>query len=521
MPVQTITEADNLRQHGHLRPEHPAIIFGDRVTSYGELDRRASQVANGLLALQLTRPGRVAILAKNSSDFFELLFGILKAGLTVLPVNWRLAPPEIEFILKDAEVEAVFVGEEFAILVPGLRQQCPALAHVFVIEGVSSRETPHHEKSFATWRDARSDVDPDVPADPEDIMILFYTSGTTGDPKGVQISHRSSKQMRAMEVQAGEDWMQYTSADVAIVALPNFHLSGTSWALQWLARGATCVVQEQVDAEAFLLAIPRYRVTHLFAVPTVIDMMLSSQALAGLDLSSLRVVYYGAAPMPPTLLQRALAALRCSFVQIYGMTESNGAVCYLTPTDHTAGDEQLLKSCGRPLPAIDLRILNAQGQEAAPGEVGEICIRSPSLMSGYWRRESLCEGLFHGDHFRTGDAGYRNRDGYLFLVDRIKDMIISGGENIYPAEIERALLQHPGVGDAAVVGVPDPRWGESVVAVVVRRTADLSERAITDWVRERIAAYKAPKRVLFVDALPRNASGKVLKRVLRQQLQQQ
>jgi len=515
-----VTEADVLREHARARPAHPAIIFRDHVTSYAELDARANGVANGLLSLQLARPGRVAILAKNSCAFFELLFGIMRAGLTVLPINWRLATPEIEFILKDAQVEILFFDEEFARTAAELRALCPALSHVMVLGGGGSCYTAQRDRSFSAWREANTDRDPDVSVSPEDIMIQLYTSGTTGEPKGAQISHRSSRQMRVMEVQANENWMQWTWRDVAVVALPNFHLSGTAWALQWFARGATCVVQERVDPNEFLRAIPRYRVSQLFAVPTVIEMMLASPVLADTDLSSLQVVYYGGSPISPMLLHRALEALRCSFVQIYGMTENNGTISYLTPADHTTGDDQLLKSCGRPLPAIDLRIMNADGREVSRGEIGEICVKSPSLMSGYWRREGLCDGLFHGDYFRTGDAGYLNPAGYLFLVDRLKDMIVSGGENIYPAEIERVLLQHPAIAEAAVVGVPDPRWGEVVTAVIVQRSPSLQEREVIDWVRQRISAYKAPKRVHFLKTLPRNPSGKVLKRVLREQLQQ-
>ncbi|HKT72136.1 MAG TPA: long-chain-fatty-acid--CoA ligase [Steroidobacteraceae bacterium] len=517
MAPERLTEADALRYHSQQRPDHPAIVFRDRVTTYRELDSSSNRIANGLCALSVPRGGRVAILAKNSSDFFELLFGILKAGMTVLPLNWRLAVPEITAILCDAAVEALIVEDTFAPVVPQLRASCPTLAHV-IVTGAPLPATGDVGLHLGPWRAAHSAVDPLTPVSPEDIMIQFYTSGTTGDPKGVQISHRSSSAMRRMEVESAEDWMQWSADDVAIVALPNFHLSGTSWALQWLARGATCVVQEQVDPGAFLQAIPRYRVTQLFAVPTVIDLMLASPALPTLDLSSLRVIYYGGAPMSPALLTRALAAFRCSFVQIYGMTENNGTICYLTPADHLQGDTRLLASCGRPLPSIDLRILDAGGHEKQPGDVGEICIRSPSLMSGYWRREALTQSSFHGRHFRTGDAGYRNERGYLFLVDRLKDMIVSGGENIYPAELERVLFQHPVIADVAVVGVPDPRWGEAVTAVVVRKTADLDADEVIRCVKSRLAAYKAPKRVVFVDALPRNANGKVLKRVLRDRL---
>lgn len=507
---QIVTEADALADNAAIRPDQVALIFGEERIGYGLLDQRATQIANGLLSLDLTPKGRVAILSRNSATYFELLFGIMRAGMTTLPLNWRLAAPEILYILDDAQIECLFYEEAFAAVVDAARAQCPGLRTAISIDGVG-------DDAMTTWRDGQSSVRPDVRPDPEDVMIQFYTSGTTGHPKGVQISHRSSRAMRVMEVGKHEDWQQWTSADVAIVALPNFHLSGTSWALQWLARGATCVVHPQVDAQASLEAIEAHGVTQIMTIPTVVQMMLDHPSFANTDTSSLRNVFYGGMRMPAPLLRRAREALGTNFIQIYGMTEHNGSACYLTPADHVHADqdEELLKSCGRPLLNVSMRIMDSEGQEVPLGEVGEVCLSSPSLMNGYWNRPDIADEVMFGDYYRTGDAGYRNADGYLFLVDRVKDMIVSGGENVYPAEIERILYEHPAVVEVAVIGVPDERWGEAVKAVVVRNSDDLTAEDVIAFARGKIASYKLPKTVDFIDALPRNANGKILKRDLR------
>lgn len=508
--MDILTEAHMIRQHARALGDHPALISEAETLSYAELDERANQVANGLIALGLEPGGRIAILAKNCVAFFELLYGISRAGMTVLPLNWRLAAPELAAILDDAEVECLFFDDAFTESVRRIQALRAGLGHVIRIGGEC-----RDGADYAAWRRSQKRTDPCCPVAPEDVMIQFYTSGTTGAPKGVQISHRASRAMRLMEVAFQGSWADWSANDVAIVALPNFHLSGTSWAVQWLARGATCVLQTQVDPEAFLKAIETHSVTQLFAVPTVIQMMLDSPTIATLDTSSLRNIFYGGMSMPLPLLRRALSVFKCDFIQIYGMTENNGTICYLTPQDHLSGDEQLLRACGRPVAGIDMRICDADGRDVAFGTVGEICIRSPSLMNGYWKRPELDDEVRFGEYYRTGDAGYRDDRGYLYLVDRLKDMIVSGGENIYPAEVERVLLQHPAVAEIAIVGVPDARWGEVLKAVIVRRDSTVTADALMAFARERIAGYKLPKSVDFVQSLPRNANGKILKRELR------
>jgi acyl-CoA synthetase (AMP-forming)/AMP-acid ligase II len=503
---EIVTEADALARNAAQWPGKTALIYGDDRVSFGRLDEAASRIANGLNALDLPAHGRVAILGRNSATYFKLLFGIIRADMTVLPLNWRLAPPEIAYILGDAQVECLFYETSFSDVVALAKAEYPSLRDCIPIDG----ETPD---ALSAWMSAQSPVRPQSHSMPEDIMIQFYTSGTTGYPKGVQVSHRASRVMRDMEVAMGGEWLRWTAVDVAIVALPNFHLSGTSWALQWLARGATCVIHPQVDPGAFLRAIQDHGVTQIMAIPTIVQMMLDHSLFPEIDTASLRNIYYGGMPMPAPLLRRARAALNCDFVQIYGMTENNGSACYLSPQDHDR--EDLLAACGRPLPPIQLKIMSPDGEELPTGDIGEVCIKSPSLMSGYWNRPDIADETYFGDFYRTGDAGFVNAEGYLHLVDRTKDMIVSGGENIYPAEIERVLVEHPDVLELSVIGVPDERWGEAVKAVVVPRTASLTAEELTNFARGKIAGYKVPKSVDFVEALPRNANGKILKRELR------
>jgi acyl-CoA synthetase (AMP-forming)/AMP-acid ligase II len=504
-----ITEADTIRHLATIQPDHTAMIFNGKRTSYRELDRRASQVAAGIAEVGVPVQKRVGILAKNSDEYFELFFGLVRANRIALPINWRLAVPEIAFILQDAEVTILFIDASFRHLAPELQTLAPGLRKIIILGDADSAD------SFRTWRDRHSAESVSPVADPSDVMIQFYTSGTTGKPKGVQITHYSSQQMRLLEVAAGDDWAKWGPTDVAAVALPNFHLSGTSWSLQWFARGATCVVQEQVDPGLFLQAIQTYGVTHLFAVPTVLGLMLEHPLRHSTDFSSLKLIFYGGAPISPQLLDKCLQAFSCDFIQLYGMTETNGVVCFLSPADHKSGREYLLKSCGKPYPMADLRIMDGSGRELPADKIGEICVKTPAIMKGYWKREVASSDLAHGEFYRTGDAGYKDKEGYVFLVDRLKDMIVSGGENIYPAEIEHVLLDLPGIKEIAVIGVPDDRWGEAAMAIVVRLDPALSEQDILAFARKRIAGYKIPKSVKFIEALPRNAAGKVLKRQLR------
>lgn len=510
--MSPITEADALHEQAMLRPEHIAIHFQGRRLTYGELDRRATRVAVAIARLGVAPGDRVGVLTKNSDEYFELLFGLIRSGGVAVPVNWRLSLQEVAVILNDAGAVALFIQATFGAMVEPLRKAVPTLRNIIILANDTARG------EFAAWRDEQQESDGSRLPSParSDVMIQFYTSGTTGKPKGVQVTHQTSRQMRRLEVADYETFAAWGPEDVAIVALPNSHLSGTSWALQWFARGATCVLQEQVDAGQFIKAIEEFKVTQLIAVPTVLDLMIEHPLRPSTDLSSLKVIYYGSAPISPTLLEKTLRTFNCRLVQLYGMTETNGVLCYLSSENHDLRRPHLLRSCGKPYPMVDLKIMGPDGRELPPRQIGEICVKTPCLMKGYWDNEQTLKGPMHGEHFRTGDGGFKDEEGFVYLVDRIKDMIVSGGENIYPAEIENVARELTDVKDIAVIGVPDNRWGEAVMAVIVRHSDNLTEQKLLDYIRSRIAGYKVPKSVVFVEALPHNASGKLLKRQLRE-----
>jgi acyl-CoA synthetase (AMP-forming)/AMP-acid ligase II len=503
------TEADTLRRNARMFPHHTATIYGTRRLTYAELDALASRVANGLLAAVEGRQRRVAFLARNSDLFFEALFGIAKAGHVSLPINWRLSPAEIAYVLRDAGARFLFVDPDFEPALAELKGLGVELDHVMVFGRSRAGNA-----DYSAWRDANPAHDPLVPVGPEDSFIQIYTSGTTGHPKGADIAHRASMMMRVIEVSSGEPWTRWSETDTAIVQMPNFHVAGTSWALQWLARGATCVIQTQVNPREILEAIEAHGVTQLFAVPTVLQMMLDDETCVSRDFSRLKLVHYGASPISPSLLRR-LSIFGSDLVQYYGMTETNGVVSFLSPDLHRSGDPDMLLSVGKPYPALDIRIMDPLGVELPRGATGEICIRTPAMMKGYWNRPAETEQSRHGDYHRSGDAGYMTKHGFLYIVDRVKDMIISGGENIYPAEVERVICEHPAVREVAVIGVPDPKWGQAVKAVVVAKES-VGADDLAAFLGGKLARYKMPKTYEFVAELPRNAAGKVLKRELRQ-----
>ncbi|MCA0301413.1 MAG: fatty acid--CoA ligase [Proteobacteria bacterium] len=499
--------ADIVRRHAAERPDAPALVHAGRTTSYGALDRAASRVANGLVAEGLKRGSRVAHLDKSSDQFFELLFGASKAGAAMVSVNWRLAAPEVQHIVNDARAEILFVGEEFFPVIEKIRDE---LKTVRTVVTLGARHPGW--KTYEAWRDRHGDSDPMLPASPDDTAVQFYTSGTTGLPKGAELTNRNFSWMMPRWTRT---WL-FGPGVPNLVCLPMFHIGGAGWGIAGLYSGATNhVMREFVPAE-ILETIQRERIEVIILVPAMILFLVQAPQIRETDLSSLKLIVYGAAPIPSELLRQAMQIFPCGFQQVYGLTETTGAITLLPPEDHDPNDPKKLLSCGYAQEGVELRIVGDDGQDLAPGQVGEIAVRSPQVMGGYWNLPDATKRAIQGDWFFTGDAGYLDDKGYLFIYDRVKDMIVSGGENIYPAEVESALFGHPAVADVAVIGVPDPRWGEAVKAVIVRKPgAELREGELIDWARERIAGYKLPKSVDFIEALPRNPTGKILKRELR------
>lgn len=500
---------DMVSVHAEERGQQTAMIFNGRETTYADLERGASRVANAFLADGLTEGARIAYLGKNSDIYYQLLFGAVRAGAVFLCVNWRLAKPEMVYILNDAGAEWLFVEDAFLDAAEALRPDVPSLQRIIVME---SQKTGHDD--FISWQADQPETDPGVPLDGEDIAMQMYTSGTTGNPKGVLMPHNRFLAVRRHEAEDGA-WADWDEGEVNLVAMPFFHIGGTGWGFTGFYHGATNVILPQPELDPIVDAIEAHAITKAFIVPALISAIVDKAGEEPLNLRSVKTLYYGASPIPEETLKRAIGVFGCDFIQLYGMTETLGAITHLPPSEHTKDDGRLL-SCGKAMPHVDLKIVRPDGTALPPGEVGEILIRTPSIMAGYWKKPEATDEVMKGGWYHSGDAGSLDDDGFLYVSDRIKDMIVSGAENIYPAEVESALAAHPAVAEVAVIGVPDDKWGEAVKAIVVRRAGEEASAAdLIAFARERIAGYKLPKTVDFVETLPRNASGKILKRDLR------
>ncbi len=505
------TLGDIPRVYAAARPDAIASKFEGRATSYRALEAYTNQVANALAATDVKPGDRVGYLGKNSDLFFELIFGTAKSGAVCLPIGWRLAPAEIAHILSDGQVSLLFVGTDFVAVA---REAIAIAGHrVRVIEMESASS-----EGFAAWRDAQSADAPNVAIAPSDITLQLYTSGTTGRPKGVMLSHTNMLEMWKQAGDANYSWFRWGDEDVCLVAMPISHVGGTSWALVSYLYGATVLIVREFDPVAILQLMAPERMTKMFLVPAALNFMIQMPGAREVDYSSLKVIFYGASPIPLDLLRQCMDVFGCGFCQQYGMTEAAGTVVYLPPEDHDPNGNRRMRSAGRAMPGVELKIIDGDGNALPPEAVGEIAVRSATNMVGYWNNEAATRQTIDPDGWlRSGDAGYLDADGYLYIHDRVKDMIISGAENIYPAEVESAIFGHPDVADVAIIGVPDDKWGEAVKAVVVLKPgAQADEASIIDFARTRIAAFKAPKSVDFVDMLPRNPTGKVLKRTLRE-----
>ncbi len=505
-----LTVAGMIRYWAEATPDAPMLTQGDTTLTWAEGARRARRVAAALAAHGVGAGDRVAFLDRNGIDYFAVLFGCAFLGAVDVAVNWRLAPAEMTAIVDDARAPVLFHGPDYAAAAAAIAAGSADLRTSVPLDGLDA------------WLDEFAPGDPDDPGHdggPDEVVLQLYTSGTTGLPKGVMLTNGN---LSCILAEAGRIF-RVDDATVSMVAMPMFHIGGTGWALAGMSHGGHSVILRDVDPVEALRLIERHRVTETFIVPALLLFLLSVPELATADVSSLRTIFYGASPISEDVLVRSMRALRCDFAQVYGLTETTGAITSLVPEDHDPDGPRarLLRSAGRPFDHVQLRIVDPDsGADLPVGSVGEVWTRSPQNMAGYWNRPEETAAVLSDDGwFRTGDAGWVDGEGYLFLHDRIKDMIVSGGENVYPAEVENALLAHPDVSDAAVIGVPDERWGETVKAIVVRVAADVSDEALAEdiirFCRERLAHFKCPTSVDFVETLPRNPSGKILKRELR------
>ena len=483
-----------------------ALVYKDRTTSYAALSSLSNQVAQQLLSAAIKPHARIAFMGANSDLYFQLLFGVQKVRGVLVGVNSRLAGPEVAYVLNDAKAEMVFVGKDFVPLIEGILADCPSVKQVIAMDG-GHADWP----AFGDWRDGGADEHPKLDYQPDDDFIQLYTSGTTGHPKGVQLTNTNM----GSAMQQADDWAGWGDDDHVLLCMPLFHIAGVNVGLIGLYKGAKVTVLPEVDPAEILRLIEVEKVSVLFMVPAVILFIMQQPNIGKADVSSVKQVIYGASPIAEELLVQAAQKFKCDFVQVYGLTETTGCGTNLKPEDHDPARGKL-RSCGKPNTGVEIRIVDEDGKDVAQGEVGEIIMRAPSNMKGYWAKPEATADAVRDGWFYSGDAGFLDDEGYVFIHDRVKDMIVSGGENVYPAEVENALFAHPQIADVAVIGVPDEKWGEAVKACVVPEAgATLDPEEIIAFARERIAGYKLPKSVDFVDALPRNPSGKILRRELR------
>lgn len=486
------------------RPDGPAFDQDGRITTYAGADRLTRQLIAFLQARGIGKGDRIAWLGKNRDTYFLLYIAAARMGAVMVPIGWRLAPREVAYILADTGAKLVFVDADFVETAGKVASELPA--HPEVIEAEAART-------------AASALEPAdyAPPGPDDPVLQLYTSGTTGNPKGAMLTNTNLLGLRNAGIEAGLDFQFYEPEDCMLVAMPCAHIGGTGLVNISIANGIRALVQAEFSPVGVLEAIEA-GATHMFIVPAALQMVVQHPRAATTDFSNLKYLMYGAAPMPLELLKEAVRTMPTTkFLQAYGMTETAGTISILPPEDHSTEGNRRMRSAGIACPAVRIEVRGPDNAEVPRGEIGEVCILSPTNTPGYWKLpEATAKTIDPDGWLHTGDAGVMDEDGYVYIQDRIKDMIISGGENVYPAEVESAIYGHPAIAEVAVIGVPSAKWGEEVKACVVAKPGHVVEEAdVIAWARERIAAFKAPKSVDVIPVMPRNASGKILRRELR------
>jgi acyl-CoA synthetase (AMP-forming)/AMP-acid ligase II len=503
------------RHAAQVCPQRDAIIFPDRGVrvSYLELDRRSDAFVALMQARGLQAGDRVAYLGRNSDLFFAVLFGAIRAGLVLVPLNWRLVAAEIAYQLQDSATQLLICDPELLAVANAALKEFISPPPVLLTEGDGNGEYLRALLSFAVVSHAAPMAA--LPQVPDQCVLQLYTSGTTGRPKGVLISHYALSIARQCEL-ISPGFALLTTGSISLSAMPNFHIGGMSWVLIGLVRFGTVVLTADPSPANMINLIDEYAVESSFIVPSALRMIIDEVKTRQLQAPRIKFISYGAMPIGEKLLRETMDLFDCSFGQFFGMTENTGSATYLSPADHDLQRPQLLASVGKPYPAMSVEIRAADGRVLEQNQRGEIYIKSPTLLLGYWQlpdktREALVDGWY-----ASGDGGYIDTDGYLYLTDRIKDMIVSGGENVYPVEVEEVLRSHPAVLEAACIGLPDVQWGEVVAAVIeLRAGMSVTDEELRQFARTCIASFKCPKRILFSSGLPRTASGKVKRAELR------
>ena len=498
-------------------PDRHAIVFDDMRLTFGEIAGRVNRLANGLAELGVGAGDRVAVMQVNCNEHVESYFATAKLDAILVPINFRARSEELTFMLNDSGVKAIILGQRYQDMLRSIKPELTTLEHQITLEAPG--------EGFVFYDDLlanASDEERFPTADGDDVTIIMFTAGTTGTPKGVMLSHNSFTSY----ILANVEPVDMDTAEKNILTVPLHHIAGVQAVMAAVYGGRTLVLQRQFDEEGWMKLVQEEKVNRAMMVPTMLKRLMDRPAFKDYDLSSLQVITYGAAPMPLEVIKKAIVEFpNTRFINAFGQTETASTITMLPPDAHDIheGDpdyEQKMKrlgSIGKPLPDVEVRIVNEEGNDVALGENGEIVARGDRLMKGYWNREEATKETLRGGWLYTGDLGYWDDEGFIFLSGRAKDFLKRGGEMIAPEEVEQIIMSHPSVDEAAIIGIQDIEWGERVRAIVVRKPgAELTAEEVIEHCRPRMAGFKRPEDVVFIDELPRNPMGKVLKRVLRE-----